>query len=88
LHPSISLAAIVSEIKRASSLWCKGSEKFKFFEGWGKEYCAFSKSESDKEATIEYIKNQERHHIGISYEDEMREIFMRRGEEWKPEYFD
>lgn len=82
LHPSVSLADIVGEIKRKSSLWMKKSGMFPYFEGWGKEYFSFSKSVADKATVIEYIKGQPEHHKRISFENEIETIFHNERQEW------
>jgi REP element-mobilizing transposase RayT len=88
IHPEISVSKFVQTIKSCSSKWLKQSELFPYFDGWGREYCAFSKSRSDVEVTRNYIKNQEEHHRRITYEDEMTSIMANIGYEWHPEYFD
>lgn len=82
LHPSVSLADLVGELKRKSSLWMKRSGLFPRFEGWGREYFAFSKSEEHRGTVIEYIKNQKAHHSKLGFEEEMREIVARENQEW------
>ncbi len=56
LHPSISLADYVKDIKVASSLWMKESGKFPEFNGWQDGYGAFTYSISEKDRVINYIK--------------------------------
>ncbi len=79
IHPTISCSSLVMEIKRETSRWMKGIKLFPNFEGWGKEYAAFSCSRSDRDRIIEYIKNQEQHHMKCSYEDELRDIYESNG---------
>ena len=82
IHPSVSQAKLAGEIKRLSSVWMSGSGLFPYFEGWGKEYFGFSKSLSDKNTVIEYIKNQKEHHKFCSFEDEIRKMVSDEGIEW------
>ena len=86
LHPSKSLSAVIQETKRASSLWAKSSGFFPMFEGWGKEFGAFSLSESHRSAVIQYIVEQKRHHASVSFEDEIHRIYERNGVEWNDIY--
>jgi hypothetical protein len=64
----------------------KASRMFPYFEGWGKEYAAFSYSKSDRETVMRYVQNQQEHHHAQSYEDELRELYQCNGFEFKPEY--
>jgi len=47
---------------------------------------AFSVSHSDKDAVIEYIKNQQEHHRKISFRDELRELLVRHGIKFDERY--
>ena len=82
IHPKISKAHLAAEIKRVSSLWMKESGLFPEFEGWGNEYFGFSKSLSDKERVINYIKRQKEHHYNITFEEEIKRIVDEEGIEW------
>ena len=62
LHPSISLADYIKNIKVASSLWLKESDLFTQFEGWQDGYGAFTYSIKEKKILIEYVKNPKLHH--------------------------
>lgn len=75
LSPQIALSTFMHNLKRSSSLWMKTHpDLFPHFQGWGKEYYAFSCSEGNKDAIIEYIKGQEAHHSIVDYVDEMKEM--------------
>ncbi len=65
LHPSVSLANFVKDIKVATSLWMKESGYYPEFEGWAEGYGAFTYAYRDKGTLTKYIKNQERHHQKI-----------------------
>jgi REP element-mobilizing transposase RayT len=62
IHPSISLAGLVKDIKVASSLYIKEQKLFKNFTCWQPGYGAFTYNVRDKNRLIEYVKNQEEHH--------------------------
>ena len=70
ISSNVSLAEFVKRLKQQSSVWAK--HKFILFEGWSKEYAAFSCSNSDKDRIIEYIKMQEEHHRVLSFEEELK----------------
>lgn len=82
LHPSVSLADFMRDIKSKTSQWMKKSGYFPQFDGWGEEYFAESKSRDDKDKVIEYIKGQEAHHSNTSLEDELRILFAGNGFDW------
>ena len=69
-------------MKRNSSLWIKKSGQSIYFEGWGKEYYGFSVSKSHKDKVIEYIKNQKEHHRKLTFEEEMKQIFIELNIDW------
>ena len=83
IHPGISMSSLAGELKRLSTLWMKQSLLFPEFEGWGREYFGFSKSLSDKNTVIEYIKNQKEHHRICTFEDEIRELVSEEGLDWQ-----
>lgn len=82
LAPTVTLSHLMWDIKRSSSDWAKKSGLFPDFIGWGKEYGAFSVSESHRNAVIEYIKNQREHHQRVGFDDEYRRLVERDGLEW------
>lgn len=71
LHPSVSLADLVKNIKIASSGFIKDNGIFKNFNGWQDGYGAFTYSVKEKNRLIEYVKNQEEHHKIVSFRDEI-----------------
>lgn len=86
LHPTVALASLVKEIKTASSAWIKGERVFPFFEHWQEGYGAFSVAAKDRPGLIDYIKNQEQHHQGQSFVDELQAMVESAQLEWKPDY--
>lgn len=48
LHPSISLANLIKEIKTASTKWIKAEAVFRYFEAWQKGYGAFTYSHLER----------------------------------------
>ena len=70
IHPSVSLSSLVKDIKISSSSWIKEQRLFPDFVAWQHGYGAFTYSNKEKHALIEYVKNQEEHHKSISIKEE------------------
>lgn len=70
LHPSLSLAQFVQDIKVASNLWMKSTHKFPLFEGWQVGYGAFTYNIRERDMIINYVKKQKEHHGSENYYDE------------------
>jgi putative transposase len=86
IHPTISVAGLVKDIKLATSQMIKNEKLFKGFNGWQKGYGAFTYSFSAKDTLIEYIKNQEIHHRKKTFVEELIEILNENGVEYDPKY--
>ncbi|MBV6483658.1 MAG: hypothetical protein KFKLKKLM_00110 [Flavobacteriales bacterium] len=86
LHPSVSLANLVKDIKLASSEFIKTNKLFKNFNGWQSGYVAFTYSIEAKENLINYVKNQEQHHKIKSFKDEYLEILKEHGIDYDEKY--
>jgi putative transposase len=74
LHPSLSLASFVKDIKLASLDYIKKNELFPDFSGWQEGYGAFTYSVKEKDKLIDYVKNQEEHHRIKSSKEEYIEF--------------
>ena len=86
LHPSVSLAALVKDIKVASSIWLKQHGGFPLFSGWQEGYGAFTYSEQDKEMIIGYIKKQKEHHQKENFFDEFKRLLREHSIEFDEKY--
>lgn len=86
LHPSISLAEYVKDIKVASSNWMKACRKFPDFRGWQDKYGAFTYSIREKDMIINYVKNQKEHHKTESFYDEYKRLLIENGIEFDEKY--
>ena len=75
LNPRFSLADIIGELKRLSSLWIKQSGLFPQFNGWSSGYCALSVSLSNKQGVINYINSQKVHHQNQSFDSELKTYY-------------
>jgi len=76
LHPSVSLASLVKDIKVASSLYIKEQNLFEDFTGWQDGYGAFTYTVKEKDRLIEYVKRQEEHHKIKTFKEEYRELLL------------
>jgi putative transposase len=74
IHPSISLALLVKDIKLASSEYIKTKQLFPHFTGWQVGYGGFTYAFKDKDHLIEYVKNQEEHHKTQTFDEELIEL--------------
>lgn len=86
LHPSVSLANYMKDIKVASSIWMKESGKFPSFKGWQEGYGAFTYSREDRANVINYVKNQKEHHKKETFLDEYKRILIEEGIEFDEKY--
>lgn len=86
LHPSISLANYIKDIKIASNRWMKESGLFPGFEEWQDGYGAFTCSIKEKDTIINYIKNQKEHHKKETFRDEFRRLLMENDIEFNEKY--
>ena len=76
---TVSLSDFVKTIKQSSSIWLGKNENFLNWIGWEDGYGAFTYSEKELSAVIEYIKNQKEHHKKVSFRDEYREWLLEMG---------
>jgi putative transposase len=86
LHPSVSLASLVKDIKLSSSKHIKESKMFPNFTGWQNGYGAFTYSTKEKDRLIEYVKNQEAHHKVKTFKEEYIELLQEHRVEFDEKY--
>ena len=83
---TITLSDWVKELKRVTSIWIKEKgPQFKDF-SWQAGYGAFSVSQSQSAAVIEYIRTQEEHHKKKDFKTEFREFLKRHEIEFDERY--
>ena len=70
IHPSISLASLVKDIKLASSAFIKSERLFPNYSGWQNGYGAFTYAISEKNRLINYVSNQVEHHKKVDFKAE------------------
>jgi REP element-mobilizing transposase RayT len=81
---TLSLSEIVEEVKKESSRWAKDVIHPDYY--WQNGYAAFSVSPSKVNQVRDYIVNQERHHLGLGFQGELRELLRKNGIEWDERY--
>jgi putative transposase len=86
LHPTVSLADFVKEVKTGSALWIKHNSVFKSFRHWQEGYAALTCSSRDIDNLIEYIKGQEEHHRKTTLEEEYRKLLLDAGVDFDARY--
>ena len=86
LHPTVSLADFVKDIKTGSAHWIKENSVFKRFSHWQEGYGAFTCSKREIAGLIEYIKGQEQHHRKMEFEEEYRKLLVEAGVEFDERY--
>ena len=86
LHPSVSLASLVKDIKVASTEYIKKNNLFPAFSGWQDGYGGFTYSIQDRDKLIDYVKNQEEHHKTQSFKEEFIELLKEHGIEFDKKY--
>jgi REP element-mobilizing transposase RayT len=77
LSRTCSVAEMVKEVKRGSSLWIKTKNADLPDFAWQSGYGIFSLGFSQAEAVRDYIAGQEEHHRKISFQDEFRQLLKR-----------
>ena len=70
LSKNETVAHLLEEVKRNSSRWIKTIDKRYRHFAWQGGYAAFSISESVLSKTMDYVRNQKKHHIIQSFQDE------------------
>lgn len=82
---TITQAEWVKELKRVSNIWLKEQGGFDKF-AWQGGYADFSVSHSKLDQVKRYIANQERHHRGTNFQDEVRALFEKHEISWNERY--
>lgn len=79
LHPSVSLANLVKDIKVSSSKWIKEKNLYPGFTNWADGYGAFTLSIKEKDSAIKYVMNQQVHHKKIGFKEEYIQLLRDHG---------
>jgi REP element-mobilizing transposase RayT len=84
LRPVISVSDFLSKLKSNSSGWANRQTSGRF--AWQRRYGAFTVSQSQIERVRSYIRNQEKHHSKISFEEEFKSLLRSHGIEFEEKY--
>ena len=76
LGRTISQADLVEEVKKSASKWMKTDGGVPGF-AWQAGYGAFSIGDSQADAVIRYIRNQEEHHRKVTFQEDYRKFLIR-----------
>ena len=74
LGRTVSVASLIEHIKTETSKWAKKDSVETSSFSWQKGYGAFSVSQSNLDAVLDYVERQEVHHKRRSFQDEFREL--------------
>jgi REP element-mobilizing transposase RayT len=85
IRADVPVADAMRKWKSLSSGWIHKSFPGTEFE-WQEGYSAFSVSESSSEKVVNYIKNQDKHHKKMTYEEEVLSLLKRHKIEYDPEH--
>jgi REP element-mobilizing transposase RayT len=77
LSRTCTVADVVKELKRGSSIWLKTKSPGLSDFAWQNGYGAFSIGFSQVDAVRGYVLGQEEHHRKISFQDEFRQLLRR-----------
>jgi REP element-mobilizing transposase RayT len=83
LPATLSLSEAIRTIKANSSLWVRETSR-RF--AWQQGFAALRVSASNRNAVENYIRNQEKHHRKMSFEDEFLALLKKHGMEYDPKY--
>lgn len=86
LHPTKPLSDLVKDIKTGTSKWMKEIGNFPHFDHWQDGYAAFTHSNREKPRLVDYIRNQERHHQRLTFDDELRRMLNDAGISFDPQF--
>jgi REP element-mobilizing transposase RayT len=87
LRATHTLADFMRELKKASSTWVHEDMAERGFE-WQEGYATFTVSASAADEVRRYIENQEEHHRGRSFREELVIMLQRSGVKFDERYLD
>ena len=74
LNPNVSIAELVKEIKRSSTIFINTHDFIKTKFAWQEGYSSFSYSISQVDNVVKYIRNQEKHHSIKTFKEEYLDL--------------
>ena len=79
LNPDEKLSTLMRDIKANSSGWLHRDERFRYFEGWAREYFAVTINPNSRASVVDYINAQVEHHRTRNFNDELEEMYRMAG---------
>ena len=86
LPATLSIAKAMQLIKGGSSKWVHETFPEHRLFGWQTKYAAFSVSVSQLDTIVHYIKNQEKHHRKMTFQEEFLLLLKKHGIEYDEGY--
>ena len=77
-------AALVREVKKASSVWASG--KYEKLFAWQEGYAVFTVSSTHSTPLRRYIANQEEHHRKATFLEELQRVLIKNHVTYDPKY--
>jgi REP element-mobilizing transposase RayT len=81
------LADFMRELKKATTAWVRDEIKEMDF-AWQEGYAAFTVSPGVRKKVSQYIGNQEAHHRGQSFREELKGLLEKAGIVYEEKYLD
>ncbi len=86
LPRTVTMAKLVEEIKKTSSIWMKQQEHGTPNFSWQAGYGIFSLGQSQLPILLQYIDNQEEHHRIRSFKEELMGLLVKYGVAYEEKY--
>ena len=86
VHPTCSVTELCRDIKSNSSSWLRINQPHSSRFAWQEGYGAFSVSERNVDAVGQYIENQKQHHMGRTFQDELKAMLDENGISYEEKY--
>lgn len=86
--PTTALSDFMRELKAGASKWVNERSKFDIPFEWQRGYAAFTVSHSGHEKLERYILNQEEHHKGRSFIDELKALLEAHNVQYEEKYLE
>jgi REP element-mobilizing transposase RayT len=86
LARTVTVAALIEELKTSSSKWLKTQSPSLATFAWQRGYGAFSVGPRDRDALLQYIDGQEEHHRTRTFQEEYRAFLEKYGVAYDERY--
>jgi putative transposase len=83
--PSVAIAEALRIVKTNSSRWARQKSGRRGF-AWQTGYGAFSVSQSNAAAVVKYIREQEKHHQRVTFQEEFVSFLKKNGVRYDEQY--